>query len=162
GRPGARSLGPMRSKKMYGPTMRRFAKGSTRPTSKAPRSRRRGGMSSSIMAASFAGDGPVRPLWQQSRRKGKGVDRPGRRPGSERGPQARALLDGAPGVQLRGHIGAADQVHAAAGGTQRPVQLAQRFLAGAQHDAVDFQQGGIPALFPEADLQATVVDALVV
>src|SRR3954469_23107527 len=47
--PCAKSTGPIRSKNTNGPTMRRFAKGSTRPTSKPPRSRRRASMTRSIM-----------------------------------------------------------------------------------------------------------------
>src|SRR5690606_8540287 len=62
GSPGARSFGPTRSKKMYAPTMRRLANGSTPPTSKRPRSRRRCRMTSSIMAGApgWPGSGAAR------------------------------------------------------------------------------------------------------
>jgi len=50
GTPRGISTGPMWSKKMNGPTIRRFACGSTRATSKPPRSRRRASMTSSIIA----------------------------------------------------------------------------------------------------------------
>src|SRR5688500_10631836 len=49
GRPAGKSTGPMWSKNTNGPTMRRLAKGSTRPTSNPPRSRRRWLMTISIM-----------------------------------------------------------------------------------------------------------------
>ena len=49
GRPADMSTGPMWSKKAKGPTMRRLAKGRTRPTSKPPRSLRRWSMTSSII-----------------------------------------------------------------------------------------------------------------
>src|SRR3546814_7321 len=50
--PGANAMGPIWSKKMKGPTMRRRATGSTRPTSNPPRSRRRCSMTSWIIRAS--------------------------------------------------------------------------------------------------------------
>jgi hypothetical protein len=49
--PGRKSAGPMWSRKMKGPTIRRWAKGSTRPTSRpSPRSLRRPSKTISIMA----------------------------------------------------------------------------------------------------------------
>ena len=47
--PGANSAGPIWSRKMNGPTIRREWKGSTRPTSNPPRSLRRASITSSIM-----------------------------------------------------------------------------------------------------------------
>src|SRR5690606_32205929 len=49
--PGARSSGPIWSKKMNGPTMRRFANGSTRPTSMPPPRLRRRCSITSIMTS---------------------------------------------------------------------------------------------------------------
>src|SRR3546814_5636591 len=48
--------------------------------------------------------------------------------------QPRTLVDRALGVELGGDIGAADDVDVCAAGTQRLGELAQRFLAGAEHD----------------------------
>src|SRR5687768_7936646 len=61
-KPGSKRAGPMWSKKMNGPTIRCFANGSTRPTSKPPRSRRLCSMTRSIipfLPASGAGRGPA-------------------------------------------------------------------------------------------------------
>src|SRR5450830_736931 len=52
---------------------------------------------------------------------------------SDPGGQGGALVDGALGIEFGGHIGASDQVHAAAGGLQAFVQLALGLLAGADH-----------------------------
>src|SRR5690554_6845696 len=52
--PGARSSGPIWSKKMNGPTMRRFANGSTRPTSMPPPRLRRRCSITSIMTSACA------------------------------------------------------------------------------------------------------------
>src|SRR6516225_3205745 len=51
GTPAGMSSGPMWSKNTNGPTLRRLANGSTRPTSKPPRSRCRASISISIIAA---------------------------------------------------------------------------------------------------------------
>ncbi len=56
---------------------------------------------------------------------------------SERGGQARALVDRALGVELARLERAADQVHGDAGGGERRLQFAQRFLPRAQHDRVE-------------------------
>src|SRR5574338_1731294 len=52
GRPGGNSTGPMWSKNTNGPTLRAAAWGSTRPTSKPPRSRRRCSITRSITPSS--------------------------------------------------------------------------------------------------------------
>lgn len=53
---------------------------------------------------------------------------------SQRCGQTRALIDGAFGVEFERFIGAANDVHLGAARLQRLDQLAQRFLARAQHD----------------------------
>src|SRR3546814_12947788 len=67
--------------------------------------------------------------------------------------QPRTLIDRALGIELGGDIGAADDVDVCAAGTQRLGELAQRFLAGAEHDGVDFQQRRLLALVAVADQQ---------
>src|SRR5690606_30501793 len=82
--------------------------------------------------------------------------RPARCCSLEFGSQARALVDGALGVQLGGDVGAPDQMHLLAGGDQTVVQLAQRLLTGADDDGVHFQQ--LRLATGNADVQAGVID----
>lgn len=57
----------------------------------------------------------------------------------ERGGGAGALVYGALGVELGGHIRPADQAHRHASFLQVIEQFAARFLAGAHHDGVDVE-----------------------
>ena len=83
----------------------------------------------------------VRPPWLRSERRG----------------QLGALLDGALGIELRGHVGATDQGHLLACGFQTGLQVTERLLPGAQHHVVHRQH---EVLATHRDVQARVVDAL--
>src|SRR5450830_1307568 len=71
--------------------------------------------------------------------------------------QARALVDGALGVQFGRYIGATDQVDVLARRDQAVLQFAQRVLAGTDHNVVHRQQLRL-ALCADAYMQALVVD----
>ena len=83
-----------------------------------------------------------------------------RGPGASSGPSQRrrhfgALLDGAFGVEFRGDIGTADQADIDARLRERIVQLALRFLTGAEHDGVALDDRALAA---DGQVQAEVVD----
>ncbi|KAG1536684.1 hypothetical protein G6F50_015008 [Rhizopus delemar] len=82
--------------------------------------------------------------------------RPPFRHASERGGNPAALVDGPFRIQIGGHVGAANQLCADAGGLQFGLQCAVRLLPGADHHMVDRQQ--LLAAF-DADAQALVVHA---
>src|SRR5690606_38366245 len=96
-------------------------------------------------------------LWHEPER-GIGLDRLSAAPGadSERRREPAPLVDRALGVQLRGHVGAADHVHFHAGSFHRRLQFALRLLSGADHDVVDVQHLFAPV---NGQVQAAVVDA---
>ena len=80
---------------------------------------------------------------------GKIIARP-----SKRRRQPSALSDGPPGVQFSGYVGAANQMYAAAGAYQFLVEVAQGFLAGAQHHGVNRERAFSVRY---SDMQSTVV-----
>ena len=69
--------------------------------------------------------------------------------------QPRTLIDRAASVQLGGHVGAADQMHGFPHRQQRLLQLAARFLPGADDHRV-YRQTAV--LLGAGDVQSFVVD----
>lgn len=76
--------------------------------------------------------------------------------------QSCALFDGTLGVEFSCHVGAADDVGHHARDGQFVHEIANRLLPGADDDGVDLEKSGLLVLLTEGDVQAGVVDALVV
>src|SRR5262245_24882258 len=72
--------------------------------------------------------------------------------------KAGALIDGAHGVELGRPLGPADQMGAVAGGLERLIETARRLLAGADDDAVGYNQLWAAV---DLDVAAGIVDLAV-
>src|SRR4029453_3128421 len=101
--------------------------------------------------------------WERGKWGGRGARRlAGISKPLERGRQSRSLVDGALGVELGGHVGAADEVGANAQAREGFDQLAQRLLAGTEDDRVPFEALEVLALLAEGDDEPRFVDRFVV
>ena len=76
--------------------------------------------------------------------------------------QSCALFDGTLGVEFASEIRAADDVGHHTRDGQFVHEIANRLLPGADDDVVDLEKSGLLVLLTEGDMQAGVVDALVV
>ena len=85
-----------------------------------------------------------------------------RRARSDAGCQLGALTDGPLRVELRRDVGASDDVDRDPPGGECRTEVVDRLLPGAEHDGVHVEHLRVRPVLPVGDVQACVVDALVV